>query len=167
MRSATVFDSSALSAFDRSDSLVKLAPALLLAQIAIDKVAKEADNPYFKSKYADVGAVIGAIKGPLNDQGITFLQFGAPAPEGHLGLTTLLLHESGEYLAGTLTMPLAKADPQGLGSAITYARRYSLQAVLGLIAEDDDAEGAVTHEKPQGKFRVDSKPKTRLFPRKA
>jgi hypothetical protein len=144
----------------QSDSLKAIAPALLKAQKAIGVAVKNANNPHFHNNFANVEAVIDAVKGPLNDNGITFLQFGAPAGENSLGLTTTLLHTSGEFISGTLTMPLQKADPQGTGSAITYARRYSLAAVLGLKTEDDDAEGAVTHakeSKPAGK-------RTSMFP---
>lgn len=145
----------------QSDSLKAIAPALLKAQKAIDVAIKNANNPHFKNNFANVEAVIDAVKGPLNDNGITFLQFGAPANDGHLGLTTTLLHTSGEFVSGTLTMPLQKTDPQGTGSAITYARRYSLAAVLGLKTEDDDAEGAVFHAKESSK---PSGKRTGLFP---
>lgn len=130
-----------------SESLKFIAPALLAAQQELEVALKNANNPHFGNNFADVSAVIDAVSGPLNKNGITFLQFGEITNQpGELGLTTVLLHKSGEYMSGTLTMPLQKADPQGTGSAITYARRYSLQAVLGLKTEDDDAEGAVNHK---------------------
>jgi hypothetical protein len=132
--------------FDRSETLSKLAPALLKAQQTIEAAEKNAKNPHFGNAFANVSSVIEAVKEPLNAAGITFIQFGCPAPEGQLGLTTILLHSSGEYLAGTITLPLPKADPQGTGSAMTYARRYCLQAAVGLVTEDDDANAAVTHD---------------------
>lgn len=132
-----------------SESVVNIAAALLAAQKAITSATKEASNPYFKSKYADLSSVMGAVKGPLNDNGIVILQFpSTPYSHGErdvIGLTTRLQHVSGEFIEATAIVPLSKADPQAFGSAITYARRYSLQAAVGLLAEDDDGEAAVDH----------------------
>jgi hypothetical protein len=139
-----------------SESVAKIGAALLAVQKQIETVTKGADNPFFKSKYADLVSVMGAVKEPLNSNGITVLQFPDEAPEGHLGLTTRLQHSSGEWMESTSYTPLAKADPQAFGSAITYTRRYALQSILGLLAEDDDAEksmgrGNGTSSAPQKK----------------
>lgn len=121
-----------------SESLIKISKALLDAQMAISFASKDATNPHFKNKYADLPAVIDAIKSPLNDNGIVFMQTGSPSDDGYLHLTTRLMHESGEWIEDTLVMPLPKQDPQGYGSAMTYARRYALSAITGLYQDDDD-----------------------------
>lgn len=121
-----------------SESIGKIAPAMLAAQMAISFASKDATNPHFKNKYADLPAVIDAIKEPLNKVGIMFMQAGSPSDDGCLHLTTRLMHESGEWIEDTLVMPLPKQDPQGYGSAMTYARRYALSAITGLYQDDDD-----------------------------
>jgi hypothetical protein len=122
----------------------KFASALLAAQQQITEVEKGADNPYFKSKYADLSSVIDAVKPALNKNGIVFLQFPATAPfENYLALTTVLIYApTGEMLQETANTPLAKSDPQGFGSAVTYLRRYGLQSIVGLKAVDDDGNAA-------------------------
>lgn len=125
-----------------SESIKAIAPALLAAQKAIAFAKKDSTNPHFKNKYADLPAVIEAIKPALNDAGISYIQTPAPSDDGKLHLTTTLLHESGEWIADTLVMPLPKQDPQGYGSAITYARRYALAAITGLYQDDDDGNAA-------------------------
>lgn len=123
---------------------VNLASALLKSQREIEGVSKSSDNPYFKSKYADLTAVIESTIPVLNKHGIVVIQSPVPPPfEGHLAITTMLLHESGESISGTAVVPLTKQDPQAYGSAMTYARRYSLASIIGLKTLDDDAESAV------------------------
>lgn len=121
-----------------SESISKVSPAFLAAQKAITFAAKDATNPHFKNTYADLPAVIDAIKAALNDNELAFLQTGSPSDDGCLHLTTRLLHTSGEWIEDTLVMPLPKQDPQGYGSAMTYARRYALSAITGLYQDDDD-----------------------------
>lgn len=125
-----------------SETLSKLPGALLTAQRAITFAAKDATNPHFKNQYAALPAVIDAIKPALNAAGIVFMQTGSPSDDGRLSLTTRLMHESGEWVEDTLTMPLPKQDPQGYGSAMTYARRYALAAITGLYQDDDDGNAA-------------------------
>lgn len=133
-----------------SDSISKIAPALLAAQKAITFASKDATNPHFKNKYADLPAVIDAVKGPLNEAGIFFIQSPSPSDDGKLHLTTRLIHESGEWIEDTAVTPLQKSDPQGVGSAITYMRRYSLAAITGLYQDDDDGNAASgVGQKPQ------------------
>lgn len=132
-----------------SESIAKIAPALLKAQQAITFASKDATNPHFRSKYADLPAVIDACKPALNNAGIAFLQTNSPSEHGHIAITTRLLHESGEWIEDTATCPLPKNDPQGYGSAQTYLRRYSLASAVGLYQDDDDGQAA-------------SKPKTDL-----
>lgn len=130
-----------------SETLSKFAAAMLQAQAAITFAAKDAANPFFKSKYADLPTVIDAVKPALNAAGITFMQSATPSEPGTLSLTTRLMHSSGEWIEDTATAPLAKNDPQGYGSAITYLRRYSLAAMTGLYQDDDDGNAASQPEK--------------------
>ncbi len=124
------------------------AKAFVVAQSAVEAVVKGAENQAFKraadgkaSKYADLSACVDAVKPALNKAGIGILQF--PAFDGErVGVTTTLLHESGSSVSATLHMRPTKADPQGVGSAITYARRYALLAIVGAAPEDDDGNAA-------------------------
>lgn len=125
-----------------SDSIAKIAPALLAAQSAITFAAKDAVNPHFKSKFADLPAVIDAVKEALNKNGIAFLQAPSPSTDGNLHLTTRLLHASGEWIEDEAVCPLPANNPQGYGSALTYLRRYSLSSFVGLYADDDDGNAA-------------------------
>lgn len=126
---------------NKSDSIAAIAPALHKAQGKIKGALKDSTNPHFKSKYADLSSVIDAVKQPLLDAGITFHQ-GIHDAEGGVAVETLLLHTSGEWISSTLRIPAVKQDAQGYGSAITYGRRYGLQAMCGVPAEDDDGNAA-------------------------
>lgn len=126
-----------------SESIKTIAPAFLAAQKEIKSVTKDADNPFFKSKYADLPSVINACKDELNKHGIAVLQ-----PVMGDMVETVLLHESGEWMAGRTMIVNAKPnDPQAQGSAITYARRYGLMSMVFIPAEDDDAESAMDRAK--------------------
>ena len=116
--------------------------ALVKAQKAFGPALKDKTNPAFRSKYADLGACIEAVIDALNAAGIALIQRQHPH-DGGVCVETVFLHESGEsYSAGMLTVPAAKQDPQGYGSALTYARRYSLMAACGIAPEDDDGNAA-------------------------
>lgn len=120
----------------------KICAAFVKAQAEIEKAVKEKNNPHFRSKYADLGAVVDAIKPALEKHGLGFFQ---KFHEDHDGVTveTIIVHESGETLSnGVLSVPATKKDAQGFGSATTYARRYSLQAAFGVAPEDDDGNAA-------------------------
>ena len=122
----------------RSESIAELAKALSKAQGQMSHAKKDQNNPFFKSKYADLASVVEAAKGPLAANGLSYVQM--PRTEGlTLCVETLLMHDSGEWISSELSMVPVKGDPQGVGSCITYARRYSLQAMLGIPAEDDAA----------------------------
>ena len=127
----------------RSEEIAKLATALAKAQGAIEDAEKDSLNPHFKARYADLAAVRRAVRKPLADNAISVIQL--PRSNGdYVEVETILLHESGEFIGETLTVPLAVKTPQGLGSALSYARRYSLMSILGVAAsDDDDAEGAM------------------------
>lgn len=126
-----------------SESIKHLTQALLQAQKAITFAGKNARNPHFKNTYADLTAVIDAIKPALNEAGIVFMQTPSPSDAGTLALTTRLVHaDTGEFMEDTGVCPLPKSDPQGYGSAMTYMRRYSLASICGLYQDDDDGEQA-------------------------
>jgi hypothetical protein len=116
----------------------QIASALVKAQKAFGPALKTATNPHFKSRYADLAACVEAVIGGLNDNGIALIQRNYLNDNG-VTVETVFVHESGEMLAcGELHVPAAKHDPQGYGSALTYARRYSLMTACGIAPEDDD-----------------------------
>lgn len=127
---------------ESSESIKTLAAALAKALPDICKADKDKENPHFRSKYADLGNVVDAIKPALEKHGLTFTQICHDANNA-AKIETVIIHESGEYLScGTVSVPVSKADAQGYGSALTYARRYSLSAAFGVAPEDDDGNAA-------------------------
>jgi hypothetical protein len=123
-----------------------IATALVKAQQAFGPALKTSTNPHFRSRYADLSACVEAVIEGLNGAGIALIQ---RTSEDHVGVTveTVFIHESGEMLeCGKLHVPASKQDPQGYGSALTYARRYSLMAACGIAPEDDD--GNLASRKP-------------------
>lgn len=128
----------------KSESLKALAPALVKAQQKMGAALKDSKNPFFKSSYADLGAVIDATVPVFNAEGIAVLQTPMTAFNGKAVIQTILLHESGEYLASETDIVSAKQnDPQAYGSAISYARRYGLQSTATIKTTDDDGEAAM------------------------
>lgn len=126
---------------NQSESIIKIVPALLKCQKTIEAVSKDSENPFFKSKYADMNSLINACKKILNDNEIIVLQ-----PISDSFVETILLHSSGEWFSSaTKIVCKSENNPQDQGSAITYARRYGLQSMLFMSAEDDDAESATEH----------------------
>lgn len=120
----------------------EIAAALVKAQKAFGPALKTSTNPAFRSKYAKLENCIDAVIDALNDNGIMLMQNTHDHPTG-IVVETLFLHESGEVVSnGKLYVPAAKNDPQGFGSALTYARRYSLMAACGIAPEDDDGNVA-------------------------
>jgi hypothetical protein len=121
----------------------ELAKALVKAQSSMNHAAKDAKNPHFKSSYSSLVSVIDAIRPHLAENGLAFVQKTHDA-EGGVCVETMLIHESGQELSfGRLFVPATKQDAQGYGSALSYAKRYSLQAGLGIASEDDDGNAAV------------------------
>jgi hypothetical protein len=119
-----------------------IASALVKAQREFGPALKSSTNPHFRSKYADLAACIEAVIGSLNNQGIYLMQL-TEEHEGGVKVSTVFIHESGEQLSGgSLFMPATKQDAQGFGSALSYARRYSLMAACGIAPEDDDGNQA-------------------------
>jgi len=138
-----------------SSSVKEIASALLGFHKQMGKIGKTSSNPFFKSKYADLPTILSAIADPLSDNGLTVVQF----PEAEHGLTTRLLHVSGEWMESTYFMHPTKNDPQGAGSVITYQRRYAIGAILNLNIDNDDdgnkASAPVVNSQPQ---QNDNKP---------
>lgn len=132
---------------NKSESVVKIAIALLKAQKLMGGATKGASNPYFKSRYADYSAVLEACKDLLNDNGIVILQPHGTNVQGQSVVETILMHESGEWMSSETPIVVKQGnDPQALGSAITYARRYGLQSLISMPTEDDDGEKAMTRK---------------------
>ncbi len=131
---------------DKSDSITELAKALSKMQGVLKSVPKDSANPFFKSKYASLDAIWETVRAPLTDNGLSIIQttFGE-----RIILETTLLHSSGEWVRSYLPINAAKTDPQGIGSALTYARRYSLAAILGVSADEDDDGEATTNHNPK------------------
>lgn len=139
---------------DKSESIKSLAEALNKAQDEMGGADKSATNPFFKSKYADLASVVHAIKQPFADNGLSYSQLPL-FEDGRVGVETILMHISGEWMTGKLLLPVTKQDPQAAGSAITYARRYALQAMAGIPSEDDD--GSLASQKPAAKVSAEDK----------
>ncbi len=124
-----------------SETIDLLATALCEAQGEFEDAKKEANNPHFHRTYADFASVKDACQPALTKYGLAVVQF--PGGDGQkIWVTTRVLHKSGQWMQGTLVLTPVKGDPQAAGSAITYARRYSLMAVLGIAPVDDDANQA-------------------------
>jgi hypothetical protein len=133
-----------------TDSLAKLAPALVAAQAELKAVGKDSTNPHFKNRYASLDTIIESVRPTLSKHGLAIVQ-GATVPMttdsgGLVGFAveTMLVHASGEWLTNTAIIPLSKADAQGAGGALTYGRRYSLAALLSLATEEDDDGNAAS-----------------------
>jgi len=128
-----------------SESIALLAGALAKAQLQIEPASKNATNPHFRSHYADLASIWDACRGPLNTNGLSIVQFPCDGDVGRIGLCTMIVHSSGEWMSETITVKALKEDPQFLGGVLTYLRRYSLAAVVGVTAtEDDDGNAAST-----------------------
>ncbi len=149
-----------------SDNTTELAKALIQVQIATAPAPKDGKNPFTKSNYATLNSVMESCRAALLDNGIWLTQLPVPAPielgPGHIGVMTKLTHaETGQWQASLTVVPMPKVDPQGMGSAITYARRYALTAMLGMITEDDDGESAKLSTKPSANSQIATGGKSR------
>ena len=138
----------------KSESINELMAAVVRAQQVLQPAKKDASNPFYHSKYADLPAVWEALA-PFRNEGIAFVQCPADAPDGYLALETFMAHaSSGQWIASRLVVPLAKNDPQGAGSALTYARRYALGCMSGLVTEEDDDGNAASHAPKKAQVAV-------------
>ena len=129
---------------NQSDSIANLAKALSIVQGKLTYAKKDSKNPFFKSNYADLESVWDACRDLLASNGLSVSQFPGSYCEidKSMSLTTVLLHESGEYISQEMTLPVAKPDPHGCCAAVTYMRRVSLSAVTGIVQADDDGNTA-------------------------
>lgn len=143
----------------KSESIDQLAVALAKFQGSMGAISRDSDNPFFKSRYASLSAVIEDTRDPLAENGLSYVQF----PEGINGLTTVLMHTSGQWMMATYEMNPVDSKPQSVGSALTYMRRYSLCSMLGLRTEDDDGnEASKPKVKPNGQGAVIHVPVARI-----
>lgn len=142
---------------NHSESLTKLAAALAKAQGEMENAAKSSDNPFFRSKYADLAEIINTARPVLAKHGLSIVQ--VPGFDGStVTLENILLHESGEWISGTAGAPMPvmttkdgrelPPSPQGIGSAVTYLRRYSMAALCMIAQEDDDGNAASNGQAP-------------------
>lgn len=125
-----------------SEQLNELFAALSKAQGQIQGVVKDATNPFFKSQYTSLDSCWDACRGPLSANGLSVVQT-VDESEGKMVLCTILGHSSGQYISSRVPLIMAKPDPQSFGSAVSYLRRYSLCAMVGLTQSDDDGEHAM------------------------
>jgi len=136
----------------KSDDIKELAIALNKVQAVLEGAKKDSVNPFYKSKYADLESVWEAARPLLATNGLSVTQTLGYVLSGNgemmTTLITTLLHESGQYISGEMPLLLKTPDPQGQGSAISYARRYGLAAILGIYQTDDDAEVAHNRHAP-------------------
>jgi len=133
----------------KSDNIDKLASALALAQAHMKGAAKKSVNPFFKSNYADLHSVIESSLPHLNAQELSVIQGNDVDENGSFYITTMLLHSSGQWIKSKLKMPITKADAQGVGATITYARRFALSAMVGIAQVDDDGNSIQLTDKKQ------------------
>lgn len=143
---------------NKSESIKEIATALAKAQGQMKPASKDNINPHFKSKYADLASVVEAIREPFSTNGLSYTQVCDFTDSGALIVETVLMHSSGEWYSGRLFMPCPQQTPQGIGSAITYAKRYSLAAIAGLATDDDDGNEASVNGKPENKTQSTKQP---------
>ncbi len=136
------------SSVRRSASIGALAAAMCKSQAEMKNPTKDAVNPHFKSRYADLAGVLDAVKPAFTHNGLSIMQFPCELDDKP-ALTTILAHISGEWIEATIALRPTKPDPQGVGSALTYFRRYMLQSIAGITAEDDDDGNAASRPQTQ------------------
>ena len=137
-----------------SEKIEEIAAALSKAQGAMTGAKKDSKNPFFKSTYSDLASVMSAISGPFLDNGLSFIQ-SPEFSENKIVVITRIMHSSGQWIEGSCALPPTKNDAQGYGSAITYAKRYGLQAMAGVPSVDDDGNEAVKHADKKPRKKVD------------
>ena len=133
---------------NKSESIKSLATALSKAQAEMNAAQKKSDNPFFKSKYADLSQVLDCVKTAFSSHGLSFTQMPS-FNENKVYVETLLMHSSGEWISSTCGSPIKSPNAQGVGDAITYLRRYSLASVAGLSQKDDDGNSNSAHATPE------------------
>lgn len=144
----------------KSEAINELAAAVAKVQSVLRPAVKNKKNPFFKSDYADLVAVWESCKSPLAANGLSVIQTTDVADDGSVELITTLAHTSGQWIDGRYPLKAIKQDPQGIGSAITYARRYALMAIIGIVTDDDDdGEHAMGRHRQEAPKPVGSPPK--------
>tara|TARA_R110002096_G_scaffold66306_1_gene161375 strand:- start:29346 stop:29933 length:588 start_codon:yes stop_codon:yes gene_type:complete len=134
---------------EKSESIKNIAIAMCEVQSSMESASKASDNPFFNSKYADLSEVLRCIKGIIPSKNLSFMQM--PSFEsGVVSVETIVMHSTGEWISSTSSSPISKSNPQGVGDAITYLRRYSLAAIFGLAQKDDDGNSN-SEQSPQSK----------------
>ena len=139
----------------QTENIAKLTEALVKVQSVMETASKDANNPFFKSKYTTLAGCWDVARKPLADNGLAVIQTTTFDEGNSVIVETTLSHISGEWVRGSLKMPLVKLDPQAVGSAITYARRYALSAMIGIVSEeDDDGESAMGRTQTQAQVKA-------------
>lgn len=128
--------------FSFTDNRTELFAAIVKAQSEMGAATKDSKNPHFRSTYASLPAVLDAITPVLNRNGLAMMQLPTFDGDAIVQVTTVVIHTSGQMISSTVGTPIAKRDPQGVGSAITYLRRYAAQSIFALPVEDDDGNAA-------------------------
>jgi len=141
-----------------------LSSAMVAALGALNNVTKNATNPHFKNRYASLDAILDAVRPILHKNGLALSQTPLTA-DGMVGVTTRIIHTSGESTESTLLLPAGQNTAQGYGSALTYARRYSISSILGIAADDDD-DGQIASGPPGRSTATHSLPRVETKERK-
>lgn len=141
---------------EMSSQINEIAAALSKAQGQMSSASKDAKNPFFKSSYATFASVIEAVREPFAANGLSFVQGTSSCGESYT-VRTMILHASGQWLASSLSATPSKHDPQGVGSLVSYLKRYGLQAMCGIAASDDDGEAACGRAAPKEATKSESK----------
>lgn len=138
----------------KSESIGNLAKSLALVQASLVPAKRDSVNPFFKSNYADLSAVWDSCRELLAKNGLSVIQGNSVGPNNIIIVETILVHDSGQWIQSELCLPLPKNDPQGVGSAMTYGRRYGLAAIVGIVADpDDDGNDASARNGLQKSFK--------------
>ncbi len=145
---------------EHSTTLGSLAKALAQAQAKLEDAKKDKTNPHFNSRYATLSSVRAAMSDVLPAHGLAVVQSFEPHGDGAVCIVTTLMHESGEWIRSKLYLPVTKRDAQGFGSAISYGRRYSLAAIVGIATDDDDDGNTATKPTATRRPANDDKPAT-------
>lgn len=137
----------------KSEGICDLAKALTAVQASLTPAKRDSTNPYYNSTYADLSSVWESCRETLAKNGLCVIQGNSVGTGNTLIVETILIHESGQWVQSELCLPLSKADPQGVGSAMTYGRRYGLAAIVGIVADADDDGNAASAKNGNGNLR--------------
>jgi len=133
---------------NRSDQINELFSALAKAQGEIRPASMDATNPHFRTRYATLTAIQEACRGPLSKHGLSVIQ-SVESTDNGFSIETMLAHSSGQWISSNFKLLIGKQDMQGLGAAVTYARRYSIAAMVGIVSDEDDDANSVSKSQPQ------------------